>query len=368
MFFPFIQAKGTSYEIGHQLGIKLKQQITHNLEVYKELFFQFAGLEWKDVQKLAKQYIPWIERYDKDLIDEIQGMSEGAHVDFLDILALNARTEIMMSSDGCTSIAAARHATSHAQTLIGQNWDWNVKIKPGMAIVELDQQDKPNILMVTEAGIIGKIGMNSSGIGVCLNMLNTTESIAGVPVHIVLRGILNSHSLSQAIGQIGRLRRGNAANFLVASREGEILNVESTPQDYDVIGSESGVIAHTNHFYGPRQVNVNDLGRISFPDTHLRLEVANRLLKQSIGTINESTIEDVFTNHIGYPDSICRHGSFQKPELGREKQSDTVFSIMMNLTEGKMKVAAGQPCTYPYQDFSIPLVEKRTFNEFTEKK
>ena len=55
---------------------------------------------------------------------EIEGIAAGADVDFLDILALNVRTEIAygMFSDGCTAFSWRGNGEGEGG-FIAQNWD-----------------------------------------------------------------------------------------------------------------------------------------------------------------------------------------------------------------------------------------------------
>ncbi|KIV57392.1 hypothetical protein AM501_29635 [Aneurinibacillus migulanus] len=185
--FPHFRVSGSAFERGKQLGQLAKQQIVHNIETYKALFLEMAQVKWEAARAHSVQYIPWIERYDVEILEEIKGISEGAEQDLLDLIVLNARSEIItnlagvdISSDGCTSMAAVPEMTKSKEMLLGQNWDWNNRVKPGMIVLEINQAPRPTILMVTEAGIVGKIGMNSEGVGVCLNFLGTSEREIGV--------------------------------------------------------------------------------------------------------------------------------------------------------------------------------------------
>jgi isopenicillin-N N-acyltransferase like protein len=347
--FPFIHVSGSAVERGRKIGQLAKKQIIHNINSYKQIFMDLAGVSWESATTRAADYIPWIERYDKEIMDEIKGISEGSDQNLLDIVALNARSEIILNTDGCTSLAVVPPVTRNGDTLIGQNWDWLDKIKPGVIILEIEQSPRPTILMTTEAGIVGKIGMNSEGLGVCLNLLGTADRAMGVPIHIVLRGILNSKSLSQAVGQVGRLARGTSANYLIAHKEGEALNIEATPHDYDVLYPADGMLTHTNHFIGARKVNIQDTARIKFPDTHLRQGRANKLLLAQNESADAQVFKNILTDHVGYPDGICRHGELFPPDLGRPVAGNTVFSIIMNLSQGVMELTTGQPCSSPYK-------------------
>lgn len=350
--FPVLRVSGSPFERGFEIGEKAKKQIKHNIEAYKETFKEKANLDWIDAKRRAEKYVPWIEKYDSEILEEMIGISKGSGCELLDIVCLNARSEIILHPDGCTSIVFLSSVNSKKNTLLGQNWDWGNKFKDGVILLDIDQSPKPRILMATEAGIVGKIGMNNSGIGVCLNLLGTSEFQEGVPIHVVLRGILNSSNISQAIGQATRLRRGTSANFLIGYGKGEAINLEMTSGDYDVIYPTKGYFAHANHFIGPRKVNLNDTARLTYPDTHIRQGVADRLL-EGINEFNKSTLKELFKNHSGYPDSICRHGEEYPTDLGRSEAVDTVFSIIMNLTEKNLEITYGQPCMNPYKRYEF---------------
>lgn len=344
-----IRVEGNAYECGKKIGEQASKEIHHTLKTYKQLFIDLNKTSWDKARERAASYIPWIEEYDPLIMDEIKGISEGAKVELLDIVTLNTRSEIISETDGCTSLAVVPSGTKNNKTLLAQNWDWMDAIKPSLIIMEIIQPNRPKVLMCTEAGIIGKIGMNDSGIGVCLNFLSTTEQDYGVPVHIVLRGILNSKLFSQAVGQISRLQRGTSANYLIATKEGEALDIESTCDDYDAIYPSEDIIVHSNHFYGPKHIKVKDLARMKFPDTHLRHGRGEKLLRKEYGKIDMETVKSLLSDHINYPDAICRHGETLGPLPGRPLPSNTVFSIIMNLTDGYFELAPGQPCHTPFE-------------------
>lgn len=219
--------------------------------------------------------------------------------------------------------------------------------------MDIQQEPKPRILMATEAGIVGKIGMNNRGLGVCLNLLGTTNNTLGVPIHVVLRGILNSKTLPQAVGQISRMPRGTSANYLLAHKEGSALNIETTSTDYDVIYPDNHLLNHTNHFVSPRLNTLKDTSRESFPDTHLRYWKSSQVITEKKGEITNIELKNMLANHTGYPDSICRHGELFQMDLGRPAIGSTVFSIIMNLTKGSFELSNGQPCSNKYETYQF---------------
>ena len=114
--------------------------------------------------------------------------------------------------------------------------------------MRIQRPDGPEICMVTEPGIVGKIGMNSAGVGTCLNLLRTGPLDVGVPVHIVLRAVLDSQSIEDAKSEIVRSGYGKASNLLVANNKGECLDVEFAATRHFFYDPPGDVVTHTNHF------------------------------------------------------------------------------------------------------------------------
>lgn len=352
--FPVYECAGTPYEIGFAHGSQAKAQIDATIDTYKAMFKDYSDIDWKKAKKYARKFIPTIEKYDPDIMEEIKGVAEGSGYDLEDILALNVRSEIVMQgsqvramSDGCTTFAFMPDETDTGEVIMGQNWDWKESIQKGCCILKIRQETKPDITMVTEAGIIGKIGLNSAGVGVALNALASDKVVEGevIPLHIALRGVLNSVTLSDAIRAAGVMNLACCANFTMASAEGQAVAVEIGPGDIDVIYAENGYVTHTNHFYGPRMINVHDTGRIGLPDSYLRRGRINDLIRkmksEGDGKVSIPKMKKILADHTGFPDSICRHNDVTESAA---KTLCTVFSIIMNLDREEVYFAPGNPC------------------------
>lgn len=353
---PVIEAEGTNYEIGYAVGSKAKSQVLCCIQSYKDQFEAFVGLEWSKAKKLAQQYKDIIGDYNHDYIDEMQGIADGAGVEFDDILLLNCRSEVVLRNaedatpDGCTAIAATPRRTKSGGTLIGQNWDWKPSQRDAMIIVKIKQtaNDKPNLVLLTEAGIIGKYGMNSAGLGFCFNAMAVNDFPHGaLPLHIACRGAMDSQNLCEAINKVTRVQLGCAVNFLFASRDGVAVDVEVSNDDFDVLYPENGVMVHTNHFRSLRlpRYPYKDTAKSKWPDSFIRLGRAIELTDP----IEELTVQDfqhVFADHADYPTSICHHEDPRDPVHAR---LGTVTSFIMDLYRFEMHVCLGAPCEKRYE-------------------
>ncbi len=345
-----IEASGSPYEIGYAHGSQGKAQVLCSIDTYKKMFKTYANLEWEEAKKRSRAYIDHIMAYDSDLLEEIRGVADGADVDLEDILALNARSEVILMtgsavpSDGCTSMIALPEVTANHHTILAQNWDWKDQQIGAILVLKIKQSNKPAITMVTEGGIIGKIGFNDAGIGVCLNALGTVGNPNGLPLHVILRGILNSTKISDAVQAINGQLNACAANYLIASKIGEGLDIEKSPVDFEAFYPEDGIFTHANNYICDRMKPTDTL-RFMAHDSFLRFNMAKKALKAVSGKITTDTCKEILRSHKDYPDSICRHNDEADPAGTR---MCTVFSIVMDMTEGKMEVALGAPCENEY--------------------
>lgn len=353
--FPIITASGTPYEIGLAHGQGAKDLIQYSLDTYRDMFWDYSGISWEKACQYARTFIPAIDAYDPDYMEEIRGIAEGSGRSLDDILALNLRSEIVFQgaqvedvpTDGCTSFVFTPDVTDNGHLLLGQNWDWKKTIQGGCIILRIQQKNKPNITMITEAGIIGKIGFNSAGIGICLNALGSSMKAEGqtIPLHIAMRGVLDSQTLSDAIQASTKMPLACSAHFMLGSANGEGVSLEMGAGDFDIAYAVDGFLGHTNHFFHPRMDYVKDTTRVSLPDSFLRLGRIRTLVKHLGHKVNVLDIKEFMRDHISYPDSICRHDDELEPEA---KRLCTVFSVIMDLEREEMYFAPGNPCCCEY--------------------
>ena len=353
--FPVIIASGSPYEIGFTHGKEGKKQVDVSISTYKSMFLDYSNITWDAALSYAKTFIPVINEYDPDYMQEIQGIADGSGYRLEEILALNVRSEIVLQgsqigappADGCTSFVFTPEFTQNGDTIFGQNWDWKLTEQAGLIIIHIRQQNKPDVTMVTEAGIIGKIGYNSAGIGICLNALASDKKVPGkvIPLHIAMRGMLDQWTLVDMVRATTQVNLACCAHFMIASSKGEGMSLEIGPADFDALYAEDGWLAHTNHFITPRLSYVKDTSRIAFPDTLQRLGRLRKMIKGLGRKVSIHDIKAMMADHTAYPSSICRHENLHEPA---GKRIGTLFSIIMDLERGEMYFAPGCPCINDY--------------------
>ncbi|HWO78522.1 MAG TPA: C45 family peptidase [Bacillus sp. (in: firmicutes)] len=336
-----VKLTGSPYEIGYKHGSIAKEKVHNSLETYERMFKEESGFSWKEACEKALLHVDAIETYNRNYLEEMDGLARGAAVQFEDILALNARSEIALvtSPDGCTAFSLTNPKTS--TTWLAQNWDWKGLQINSLVHLKIEQKGLPTLEFITEAGIIGKIGCNSEGIGVCLNALVTDTWQPKVPIHLGLRAVLESSSIEEVITKVGYNQMASPAHFLVASADEKAASLEVSPIHTAVIESTNGKVTHTNHLCSLEMKNrINERTK---PDSFSRFSTMNSLLDSLNETeLDEDHLFQILSNHHNYPYSICRHKPNEPNDA--EPYMETVFSVVMNLTQQKLWWVKGKPC------------------------
>ncbi len=348
---PILLTGGDPHERGRQHGELAQRQVALSVERYMERFQHFAGLRPSEVRAKAAEFAPIIKDYDPDLLEEIAGIADGAGFALEDLLAVNCRSEIMFGTPlpECTSFGLQPAATADGHVYIGQNWDWAPDIKETLILLIIEQAPKPTVVLLDEAGMIGRMGFNSAGIGLATNTLISEQWQFGVPYNILLRGILNQVKMADAIAAVVRPVRALSANYLIGDADGQTINIEASPVHIDHLAPEAGIIAHGNHFDGAR-LRGRDLSLERFPDSLYRSCRLRDQLNAHDGGLTIANIQDALRDGFGKPHAIARDAD---PSQGPFEQLETVASLIVDVTARRFFLAGGAPDRYPYFEFEL---------------
>lgn len=334
--FPIIKIQGRAEDLGLQQGTLLKERIHRTVDFYKKHFLQPED----HILEIAGQFRKATEAFRRDLHQEIEALSRAAEVDPLWIYALNGRTELLnLNPNECTTLAFRKEG------LIGQNWDWDSEVEELAVILDIEKEDGHRIMTMTEPGMIGKIGMNSYGLGVCLNFMSIDDyQPYGVPLHVLLRSILECESVNQALDTVKAHLPGKVGNILISDRSGAIEDIELAGHEFHSASIED-LFVHTNHFlsdvdYDPR----------FFPNTLGRYKKAKELLSL-IAHPSVEAMKDVLKDHSDEENPICRK-RFSHPLL-TDDTSITVITAIMDLKNLQFHITRGNPFDNPFTVLSL---------------
>jgi isopenicillin-N N-acyltransferase-like protein len=279
-------------------------------------------------------------------------------MDLDELIALNVRYELIYyqfsanaTADGCTSFAVLPGASANGHLLMGQNWDWIPDVQG--AVLHTTEANGMETVSFTEAGIVGgKIGLNSMGLGLAVNGLNTTDddwSRLSRPFHVRCYEILRAQHLEDAVQAVTSSGRACSANFLIAQDPDRVSDIEAAPNQARTISPENGYLVHTNHFLDPRALGVVEPPRKPWSSTCQRLERLRDQLASS-HPVTKKDLQGYLSDHQMYPHSVCRHEDLNLPKGERYR---TVTSVVMDLTARELHLSDGPPCQSAYQRFVL---------------
>ena len=371
--YPQVRVTGSAEQRGRQYGEQARSRVRRSVSAYRNVFASMVGWDWPTVRREAARFEAPIAAFRPGYVAEMRGIADGAGIDFIDVLAINVRTEVMFAAKArqaaaagqpsfrsgpaeCSSFAVAPGPGQPGPTLLGQNWDWLPHSAETVVVLEARQDDGPDFVTVVEAGLLAKTGMNAAGLALVTNALVTADDLGepGLPYHVMLRAIMDCENVSDAIASLQAGFRSSSANYLLAHRDGVAIDVEASPGDFSRLyflypdGSSpggNGILLHTNHFLADRFART-DVSIWAMPDSPVRLQRL-RAGVQAAPELSLDTFRALLSDHANYPSGVCCHPD---PKMAAADQGMTVTSVLMDLSAGRMWISDGNPCAAPYRE------------------
>lgn len=339
---------GAPREMGRQFGEAARDEIRGFADIALERVNKSMRVSRENAMSIAARSIEFARGYSPEMLEELDGMAESSKVPLVELMLLQVRNQLRPDADaGCTSVSLASPATANHAAIVAQNWDNDPALDPLTIVLTRKPTGKPAHVNLTQAGLIGYIGFNDAGIGVCLNTLPAPSREVGVPHYFLVRGIFESRSLAGAIDAVRRAQRAIPANIMLATPQGPA-DLEVTLDDVRVVAGENGQVTHTNHCKHPELLTINDsFGELI--ESHPRLRRMDKLLSAAGGPLDLQAVKTVLQDHEGHPRSICRHAN-DDPRTGFWQ---TVFSVIIEPDQRRMHVSRGTPCQHPYETYEI---------------
>ena len=196
----------------------------------------------------------------------------------------------------------------------------------------------------TEAGMVGKIGFNDRGLGVCLNFLghrsDDPNAPPGVPVHVLLRAVMGCRSIEEAYKMVAWSPRCASANFLMAQhpRGGAptALALELTPDAVGRIPMERDHLVHTNHFKNPALAP--GCGSEQNRSTVNRNRVAEAMARKLARHLPDpvARMQRILSDRQGAPYAVSKTSA-------ADSSSQTLAGVVMDLSRNRLHLCVGPP-------------------------
>jgi isopenicillin-N N-acyltransferase like protein len=337
-------------ERGYEFGRALAGPVESTVDAYLGLFAERGGPAAL-VESLGAAALDRIEAWAPELAAEIRGIAAGSGVPVARLAAINARTEVLAHL-GRTGHGECSTVVGHGATPAGsvaptgivaatdivamQNWDWYASMSGNWLAWTIPHPDGRRVTTVTEYGIVGKIGVNSLGVGTLFNILHheLDGDGMGLPVHVVARRILDTAaSVEDGLWLCSSAQQSgfSASTSITIVDSDRAVAAELWPGGLGQVPSgPDGLLMRTNHFLSA-PARDGDRWTDHGEDTVARLDELRRRLR---GQVSTADVRDALADH---GSGLCCHPGPGEPHA-------TLATVALDVPGRTLRVTAGQPC------------------------
>jgi hypothetical protein len=279
------------------------------------------------------------------LAEEIRGLAYGAGLGSDQALLLQLRREIMGylkvgSAAECTTYARAGSADS-GDSVLAQTIDLNGSLEDQVGVLDVSPiGGRGRALVLSFAGLLGYLGLNSEGLAVGLNLVLGGEWRPGLPPYLAIRHLLDSAaSVDEAITILRGLRLASSRSITLCDRD-KAAWVEVLGDEIRVVEAEQTM--HTNHFLHPDLVPYDEVNVFARNSSVRRLEACASGLA---GLPNPTHAEDHF--------ALLSAAPIRVPDDGDIRRERTVAAVVMLPARGELHLRPGDPSRSQTQVFTL---------------
>jgi len=344
---PFVRAQGDSFGIGHRHGLARAESLRAFIDdsMCRLNLVMPTPTSMGALVPVLSDYGAAIAAATPDLAEEIRGLAHGAGISWHHALLLQLRREIMgyrkvPAIGGCTTYARAG-AGSDSTSVLAQTVDLNGNLDDQIAVLEIaPARSRRRTLVLSFAGLLGYLGLNSDGLAVGLNLVFGGEWRPGLPPYLAIRHLLDTAaSVDQAVSILGSLRLASSRSVTLCDRR-KSAYVELLDDEMRVV--EASETAHTNHFLHPDFAPNDELNVFARNSSLRRLSAC----MTALSTLHPGAdVEDHFAILSAPP--IC------VPDEGDIRRDRTVAGVVMLPSRGELYVRPGDPSRTQTQVFAL---------------
>ncbi len=332
---PVVVAAGGPRERGLVVGRELAEPIHRSLGFYRG-FFESRGL---DLEREIAPYVAAAERSLPHLVEQVRGMAEGADASFTELFAVNAYEELdeFSDPDRCSTFTAA----GEGATVLAHAEMWCVGDVGNVAVVVERPDDGPWVAAPTVVCSLPAVGLNAHGAAEGIDSLAARTDRVGVPRVLVSRHSLDARDRADALRRAGLPGRAGGYAHTYAFRGGDRVAIETTSDRIAVVDRPG----HANHYLDPGLAEVGDKPSAESLSRQERLDA---ILAERPPRSVEDAME-LLRDHAGDPQAICHHPAGDDDA----EASAVVFAFVAEVEEGRLWVAAGNPCEHAFEEVDL---------------
>jgi len=316
---PLVEVSGAGRARGRAHGESMRGLIIEHLGRWEDQLrkdLTLSPAKYAEAFFAETNFLPAIERWTPDLLEEVRGIAEGANLPFDRVLLRQLSDEEpwfrrekklgQSLAKGCSSIGYSADGT----TCVAQNMDTPAWWDGYQILLRSRDERGTEALVFTLAGKISLAGMNNRGLAICCNTLAQLDhSRDGLPEDFVVRGFLACETWEDGIAFLYSVKHASGQNYLLGGPAGQLLDLEcSAASVVDYSRSHGHYSMHTNHPLANTDLDQHQaLGEgvaATAPtgSSYDRFDVLSELLQQA--PRSSEIIASALASHRG---PVCRH-------------------------------------------------------------
>ena len=301
------------------------------------------------------------------LLEEVEGLAAGSGQSLNDVFAFQLIDEYWgyldrlqhnsIDKDHCTAIGIA--GNGNTPTLIAQNIDIDNFMNGYQVLLHIkEEKATPEQFIMSCAGFIGFSGMNNKNVAVVINALtDLNNSITGLPVTFVTRGILQQKAPHEALDFVQKVKHATGQNYLIGTPDKVYTFEASANQVVQFNPRDNNVVYHTNH-----SLNNHDVkpwmeeyhkrilsGQGKQTNSQTRFSSVERQLAAQALTLNAGNIKQILSSKENSQSPIC-------VSYREEGVAFTFSSVIFSLGNRPMaEITMGPPDTNAYKKYFLEM-------------
>jgi len=322
---------GNHYEIGFQYGTALRKSGERILDhVPFPVTLRRVGF--------AQACLPVYERWFPVILDELRGLADGQGCSFEKLAAVLMPMYCVVPQAHCSTFALHRDG----RTLLGRNSDFLTCVEEYNTNCFYRLTDGyHSFIGNTTAFVEMEDGINDQGLAAGLTSVQPDDPEPGFQAGLLLRMVLETCSnVSEAMTLLKKVPTASSHTLVLADRTGEIALVENRGRQMEARrpAAEDRYVCATNLFHLPGLRNHNHPGVDSWRAEE-RYQTLTQALPSKSGMKTAGDAMELLSGQRGF---LCQYD--------RETGKDTVWSVVYDLTAGRIYRAEGNPSRTSFQE------------------
>lgn len=344
-----LHCTGAPTERGKQHGEALRSAIESGVGRWLERIGVTHGVDPDSyIAEFLREtgYRPAIERWTPELLLEVHGMAaaSGQSVERLLVYSMldeewqYSRDRCKGEAPGCTAVGV--RAEDGRPTLIGQTMDIPAVHDGTQVVIVHEEQGAPTQVVFTGAGMICLMGVNSAGVGVCVNNLDVLPSSrSGVPVTFIERKLLATLSAQEAAYALKAMPHAIGQHYLIGDPN-NLVSIEADAERKIAGSQDQRVVAHANH-------------PLYDPPTNLEFEA---VYEASNTRLRQSCMFDLTRRATTLDDIAAAMEDTSAPISREPKRGHMTFGAMAAELSSppRVRFAPGPPHMRPFVEVEVP--------------